>query len=95
MLWVYFTLLASPSVWLLFVFLLVGGLLPDYALKAGHEAFGLRVHSVFPGDNGRPGAAPGEKRERKLFSIRRPANRSRRPAQWAPDLENVAEQTQL
>lgn len=66
MLWVYITLLSSPAVWLMFLWIAVAGLLPDYAIKACHEAFGLRVHSIFP----TPGATE-KQRARKLFSYRR------------------------
>lgn len=70
MLWVYFTLLGSPTVWLLFLFIAVAALLPDYAIKAAGDAFGLRVHGLCPTGRAGPGTEH-EQRARKLFSYRR------------------------
>lgn len=62
MFWVYFTLLSSPTVWLLFLVILVACLLPDYVIKAA-RSMGYRMGNVFPGGD--------RARTQKLFRYRR------------------------
>lgn len=67
MLWVYIMLLGSPTVWLLFMFIVVASLLPSYAIRSFDEAFGIRLNGLCP-----TGSHASEKqRARKMFSYRR------------------------
>lgn len=49
MLWVYNTLLGSPTFWLLSLFIIIASLLPDYTLKVC-KAFNISFGSIYPGD---------------------------------------------
>lgn len=62
MLYVYFTLLSSPSVWLLFLFVVVATLLPDYLIKS-LNTMGYSLGNIFPGGD--------RVRAQKLFRYRR------------------------
>lgn len=62
MLYVYFTLLSSPTVWLLFLYVVIAALLPDYLIKA-LNTMGYSLGSIFPGTD--------RVRAKKLFRYRR------------------------